>query len=78
MRGVEGEGGVGGAMILLFSLQCTAASDIDLDDILKNFEGIFCGRLVHMGFYGWMEGGGEEEGGRGKRNTMGKGEQERR
>lgn len=43
-------GGVRGAMVTLcscFLLQCTAASDIDLDDILKNFEGIFCGRLVH-------------------------------
>ena len=51
-RGMESVGGVGGAMVTLcycFLLQCTAASDIDLDDILRNFEGIFCGRLVHSG-----------------------------
>ena len=52
MRGVESVGGVGGPMVTLcycFLLQCTAASDIDLDDILRNFEGIFCGRLVRSG-----------------------------
>ena len=79
MRGVEGEGGVGGAMVTLcccFSLQCTAASDIDLDDILKNFEGIFCGRLVHSGVSmgGWRE--AREEGGGGGREEEGEEESE--